>query len=349
MSSPLPGTGGAQRSFVLLSTVLAALALVIALAVPGLAASALRGAYVGEAALSGRVEGGDAPRLAQDALWLGHAWVDGRRGEVDVEALRRRLDGTGIRDLYVHTGPLGYDGRLDPARHPRLPWAVAALRAAVPGVRVHAWLGQKVGPGKLDLAEPMTREAVLAGFTAVLATGVDGIHVNIEPVLDGDPDFLRVMADARALTRDAGRLLSVSAQQVEPFPGAIDVVSALRPDEGKYWSPDYLAAVADSVDQVALMTYDTLVPAEDAYGGYVVRQVRAALRAVPPEVHLLVGVPAYHDRGWHRVEEAETVAAAVRAARIARPGPDRPYGVALYVDFAATEEDWTAYRTGWLS
>src|SRR4051794_6330656 len=60
----------------------------------------------------------EADRIARthgrDAVWLGHAWVDGRRGEVDVAALARRLCDTGVRDLYVYTGPLGADGRMDP-------------------------------------------------------------------------------------------------------------------------------------------------------------------------------------------------------------------------------------------
>jgi hypothetical protein len=44
------------------------------------------------------------------------------------------------------------------------------------------------------------------------------------------------------------------------------------------------------------------------------------------------------------------VAAAVRGARVslARHARDREtFGLALYVDFHATEGDWTAYRDGW--
>ncbi|EXU70168.1 hypothetical protein Z951_01050 [Streptomyces sp. PRh5] len=46
----------------------------------------------------------------------------------------------------------------------------------------------------------------------------------------------------------------------------------------------------------------------------------------------------------------ETVAAAVRGARLGLSREDarrERFGVALYVDFAATPGDWAAYRRGW--
>ncbi|MFG2954566.1 hypothetical protein ACGF5O_12645 [Streptomyces sp. NPDC048291] len=38
-----------------------------------------------------------------------------------------------------------------------------------------------------------------------------------------------------------------------------------------------------------------------------------------------------------------------RGAQWTSPDPDRAtFGVALYVDFAATEDDWTSYRKDWV-
>src|SRR5579859_1915165 len=51
-----------------------------------------------------------ARSTGHDALWLSHRWVDGREGPADVAALAARLRGTGIRDLFVHVGPLAADG-----------------------------------------------------------------------------------------------------------------------------------------------------------------------------------------------------------------------------------------------
>jgi hypothetical protein len=62
---------------------------------------------------------------------------------------------------------------------------------------------------------------------------------------------------------------------------------------------------------------------------------------------------AYHTNDLGHHSSAETVTAAARATRLAlsRLDPserDRPVGIALYADFAATDDDWNAYFTGWV-
>lgn len=282
-----------------------------------------------------------------DALWMGHAWVDGKRSQADVDALARRLDGTGIRDLYVHAGPLQDDGTLPADRHPRGPWLVEALHRAVPGIRVHAWLGDVIAPDRMVLTDARTRERVLAGARAVLADGFDGVHYDFEPVEDGNPGFLALLRDTKELAHADGRLVSVAAHQVEPLPGLRRPLTlAVDP---RWWSTRYLGQVAGLVDQIAIMSYDTAMPTSAAYTGYVRRQTEIALRAVPAGTGLLIGLPAYHqDTFTHR--RSETVAAAVRGVRLgAGDAPPRPgFGVALYVDFTATETDWRDYRAGWV-
>jgi hypothetical protein len=103
------------------------------------------------------------------------------------------------------------------------------------------------------------------------------------------------------------------------------------------------------VDQVALMAYVTALFTSSAYSGYVRRATEVALAAVPAGVGLLIGMPAYHDHRLTHDDRAETVAAAIKGVRLALGGaaPAREFGVALYVDFAATDADWAAYRSGW--
>lgn len=265
-----------------------------------------------------------------DALWLGHAWVDGRKTQSDVDTLVSQLRTTGIRDLFVHTGPFDDDGTLNPGRYPQARWFVSAIHQALPGVRVQAWLGAHQIP-----ADP------LPSIAHVLEQGFDGIHYDFEPITDGNTDLLAVLHKTRPLTQERHALLSVSATHNEPWRG---MATCLR-----VWSEDYLHRIALEVDQVALMTYDTALPTQATYAGYLRRATQAALRAVPTEVSLLVGVPAYHDKAIYRSERAETVAAALHGIRLAIG--DRPlardFGVALYVDFAATETDWAAYHESW--
>jgi hypothetical protein len=118
----------------------------------------------------------------------------------------------------------------------------------------------------------------------------------------------------------------------------------------KWWSPRYLSEVAQHLDQVVLMSYDTALPVAPLYTGYVRRQTEVALDAVPPGTELLMGLPAYHDNTWTHRSSAETVAAAVHGVRLGLGSTDRELvGVALYADFSATDTDWQSYHSDWAS
>jgi hypothetical protein len=323
--------GWSRRRRVVLAVVLAFVLLVSAYPI------SLRLAYAGEPSAEARTRN-------HDALWLGHAWVDGRKTTADIAALAKQLDGTGIRDLYVHTGPLEHDGSLPLAKvSPRARWFVEAMKAAAPAVRVQAWLGDVVQPAKnpgMDLDDPVVRKRVVASSAAVLDQGFQGIHFDFEPVHSGSKGYLAMLDETDVLTAGRGVPLSVAAAQIEP----LWRLHAL----GKWWSQDYFGEVARRVEQIAVMSYDTAMPLESLYGGYVAKQTKLALEVTPPSTDLLMGLPAYWERKPSHWGHAETVQAAVRGARLGLGSSDRQnFGLALYVDFTATPDHWAAYRDGW--
>ncbi|GIH10777.1 hypothetical protein Rhe02_88440 [Rhizocola hellebori] len=271
----------------------------------------------------------------KDALWLGHAWLDGRKAQADVDSLVAQLRTTGVHDLLVHAGPLELDGALDLGRIPRAQWFTAAIHQALPGVRVQAWLGAHRVPDETPVKD-------------VLDLGFDGVHYDFEPVAEGDDRLISLLRKTHEVTRQHGAILSVSAIHTEPWPGVAAGMN-LIPGQLALWSTAYLGRVAQEVDQIAVMSYDTALPTEAAYAGYLKRVTENALRVVPPRVALLMGVPAYHDERFLRYDRAETMAAAVHGIRLALGStpPQRDFGVALYVDFAATEQDWASYRRDW--
>ncbi|MGP4099229.1 hypothetical protein [Nonomuraea sp. KM90] len=218
------------------------------------------------------------------------------------------------------------------------------MRKQLPAIRVSAWLGQAVKNG-LDLDDPRSRENVLAGVAAIMKQGYDGIHYNFEPIGDGDTEFL----DLLDRTRQHTKLLSTSVPQIEPYAGMRLTARTLLGHD-KYWSEGYFGQVVDRVDQVAIMTYDSYTPTQSLYGGYVARQASLALDLVPASKALYIGAPAYHDHGVPWLDNAESVAMAAEGARLALTGHGSRrelFGLALYVDFAATEEDWHEYMTLW--
>lgn len=323
------------------------LALVLLLVVPPLAgALALRLNYAGD------LDDGTRSR-GKDAIWLGHAWVDGRKKDADLAAFAARIKGTGIRDLYVHAGPLEHDGTLPVARYPRAAWLVAGVHRTMPGVRVHAWLGDILateGPEGLRLERAASRAAVVASARQVLDAGFEGVHFDLEPLHSDDAHYLSLLDDLGALTRPRKAPLSVAAHQIDPLPGAHTVVGGLSGSE-KWWSQEFFGQVARRVDQIAVMSYDTWMPLEGMYGGYVAQQTSLALEVTPEGTDLLMGLPFFHEDDLGHHDSAETVTAAVRGARLGLgrtdPGRER-FGLALYVDFAAKDEDWAAYREGWI-
>ncbi|MEV6103645.1 hypothetical protein AB0M28_02895 [Streptomyces sp. NPDC051940] len=308
---------------------------------------ALRAAYAGEPAA-------DAVTRGRDAIWLGHAWVDGRRGEADLARLKKRLAGTGIRDLYVHSGPLEHDGTLPETAYPRAGWLIEAVRRELPGIRVQAYLGDALvyGEGErggLRLADAAARRAIKASALQVLDAGFDGVHLDLEPMHLGNEDFLTLLDDVRPAVAARGGVLSVAAHQIDPLPSLHTVAGALA-NHPKWWSQEYFGQVARRVDQIAVMSYDTKTSMRSLYGGYVAQQTRLALEVTPGTTDLLMGLPFFHDDTFGHDPFAETVAAAVRGVRLGLTRTDRDrerFGTAAYIDFAATDLDWSSYREGW--
>ncbi|WP_394297844.1 hypothetical protein [Streptomyces globisporus] len=323
------------------------LGLVLLLVVPPLfGVLALRVSYTGDL-------GEDTRTRGKDAFWIGHAWVDGRKKDADLAALAARLKDSGIRDLYVHAGPLEHDGTLPAAKYPRAGWLIDGVHRAMPGIRVQAWLGDVLateGPVGLRLEDAGSRRAVVGSARQILDAGFDGVHFDLEPLHSDDRDYLSLLDDLGELTRARKVPLSVAAHQIDPLPGAHTALGTVSGSE-KWWSQEFFGEVARRVDQIAVMSYDTWMPLESLYGGYVAQQTALALEVTPETTDLLVGLPFFHEDDLGHHENAETVAAAVKGARLGlgRTDPDRErFGLALYVDFAAREEDWAAYRAGWL-
>ncbi|MGC5346073.1 hypothetical protein [Streptomyces sp. DT171] len=323
-----------------------ALGLVLAVVLPALGAGlALRLNYTGDPGDGTRTRG-------RDAIWLGHAWVDGRRTDADLAAFADRIRGTGIKDLYVHAGPLEHDGTLPATAYPRAKWLLDSVHRTMPGIRVQAWLGDVLateGPEGLRLERASSRAAVVASARQIADAGFDGVHFDLEPLHSGDTHYLSLLDDLRALTRARGVTLSVAAHQIDPLPAAHRVLGAVT-GSPKWWSQEFFGQVARRVDQIAVMSYDSWMPLEGLYGGYVAQQTALALEVTPAGTDLLMGLPFFHEERFGHHAPAETVTAAVRGARLGLGRTDRGrerFGLALYVDFAALEGDWTAYRTGW--
>jgi hypothetical protein len=339
-----------------------------------------------------RDDGGPAASWARstgaDALWIGSGWLAGAQAgrpagrpgagpsqtgpiqtgpsQTALGQLTRRIRESGIRDVYVAVGRLDDAGRLPGTGYagagaggsaggsPGAGGSAGAsgrlrrLRAAVPGIRVSAWISGVAG--RLNLGDPGTRGRVVASAAHLLAAGFSGIDYDIQAVTSGDSGLLALLDATRALHP---RPLTVSVPKLEPLPG-LRLPAQLVAGRPVFWTTGYLAAVASRAGQVAVAGYDTGMPFQSWYGGYVARETGLALRAVPRQVQVVVGLPAFggSDLGHHAA--AETVAAAVQGVRVAATGAGRAavppgrLGVALVSAGTATAQDWASYLNGWV-
>ena len=324
--------------------------------------------------LIGHQAGGPAAAWAkssgQDALWLGHGWLagpgaggggsgsggsgsggsdtyagDGGRG---LAALTARIRGSGVSDVYVLAGQLSAGGQLDPSQYAGAAAFLRSFHAALPHVRLCAWLNGTVGQGQLNLDDTTTRAAVVASAAALLHAGFGGISYDLTPVASGDSGLLDLLDATRALHPG---ILSVDAPKVEPLAG-MGLPAALIMRRPVFWTSGYLGDVASRVSQVALMSYDTGVPMPSWYSGYVARETAIALRAVPAGVGLVIGLPAFAGSTLGHHGSAETVPAAIHGVRVALTGSHHPrstLGVGLYTADSATAQDWSAYQSGWVA
>jgi hypothetical protein len=176
--------------------------------------------------------------------------------------------------------------------------------------------------------------AIMAGVIA-LAVGAATI---------GDRGLLALLDATSAMAHRRSAVVSMSSHHVAPLSGPNSSLVGRH----QWRTPAYLPSVARRVDQMAVMSYGTGLPVRSLYGGYVRRQTELALRAVSERTDLLVGLPAFHTGDLGHDEAAETVGAAIRGVRLALGHDSRQsIGVAMYVDDAATEDDWSAYRRDW--
>ncbi|MEU8340352.1 hypothetical protein SAMN05443665_10775 [Actinomadura meyerae] len=291
-----------------------------------------------------------------NGLWARHQWVGEPHTEAEYRAFGDLLKRNRISDVFFHTGPFEADGTVPPAKYRYARQLVQAMRKYAPGVRAQAYLGQirvVEGKGVIDLDDAAVRERVLETDAAFLDAGFDGIHYDFEPIYPDDDAFLALMDRTRELTRSRGRLLSVALEQPTLFDGLQPVYKALIPRTGAVHYPprptrDFLRAVADRADQVAIMTYDVSLPTEALAGWHYARHTRATLELIGDRTSVFIGVPTYRPL----MDWAEDLPVALRGVRRGidqlEREPRRPYGVGVYAGWTTEPGEWARFRSTWL-
>lgn len=279
-----------------------------------------------------------------NGLWMQHGWIGAdswflrnrrdpvrfRTSEV-LQAISRRLSSSHVRYAFVHLAPTDPTGRIPAVDDEQ----TEAFLDAMGDVRVLPWIGGRQG-AHCTLAAPTWRTGFVDSVASLLARHprLAGVHVNIEPMRSGDPDFLRLLEELRAGI-PSDRMISVAAY---PPP------TLWHPFPDLHWDQGYFAEVAARCDQVVVMMYDTALRSSKLYrrlmANWTVEVVRWARTT-----RVLLGLPAYDDAGvgYHDPEVENLLnglAEIHQGLAELEPVPGTYGGISIYSEWEMDDAEW---------
>jgi hypothetical protein len=284
----------------------------------------------------------------RNAVWLEHRWLERQHSTAEMEELVSTLAERGILYVYPHIIPFNGAGRLPLHSREQMRSFLAVARRLAPEMKVLPWVGGlRVGwkrqrEGTLDLADLSQRQRMVAECRGLIDEGFDGVHVNVEPVDDGNDDFLALLRALRvAIGED--RLLSVSTQH----PGPVRLPFA----PNFLWTPGYYERVGSVADQVVIMAYDTALPTATLYRRYVAWSTSTITKRLDgSRARVLIGIPTYAATGMmHRagVETPDNALLGTVAGLRGLGTGGTLEGVALYAEWTTDEREWAVYEQLW--
>lgn len=295
-----------------------------------------------------------APSHGPVAVWARHFWAGAPHSEKEYDTFFSRLKKNRVTDVYFHVGPwTDARGGIPRSKYEYADELLAHARLLYPELRAHAWIGQMTvhAGGPLDLASERTRKNIVSTAAKFLDLGFDGVHYDFEPVYSGDAHFLALLADTAKITKKRGKMLSVAGGHLELIPGFIRLMRGVAP-AASVWRRDYFLDVASHTDQIAVMLYDTGLPADWMFGSYVSAQTKRLVPLLCGKTELLIGIPTYSEnRPGHR-PWAENIQTGIRGARLGLRGRDARSGcgagISIFAEWATGPAEWETFRREWL-
>lgn len=281
-----------------------------------------------------------------NGIWLQHGWLgddawfirNRRQARLasfrhpdEIRRLAALLRRHGITDVFPHLCPAARDGSLPGVNAPQTRRFLSEFQ----DFRVMPWVGGVSGV-HVFLDDDHWRRKFAQAIRKLLDTypPLAGIQVNIEPCPAGNQGFLRLLEEIRRVL-PPGKILSVAAY---PPP------TRLHPFKQIHWDRNYYREVAQRVDHLAVMMYDTSLPLSKAYIWLMAAWTRDVL-AWCPDRQVLLGLPAYDDPdvGYHdpRVENLRQALQGIHdgLTHLGRV-PENYRGVALYCEWEMDEGEW---------
>lgn len=286
--------------------------------------------------------------LEQNAAWISVNWTSNPVDKVAVKDLAEQASKQKIRYLYPYTTYLKADGTFNPT-YSQASDFVAQFRDYNEQTYLLAWVGiplqndTQIGiQGWVDLSQENERQKIV-DFVVHLMQSVnfDGVHLNVETVPDNDPNYLLLLDEVRSALGPE-YILSIASTYWLP-----QAINRLPGVDGYRWSSTYYQAIAKRVDQIATMTYDSLMPHPALYRLWLREQVQGISASLADsDVELLIGVSVSEEVTATHNPNAENLLNGVAGlcAGVAQ-NTEQPVvdGIAIYAAWEATQDDWEVW------
>ncbi len=281
-----------------------------------------------------------------NAAWLGVEWVHAPHSEDEIAALAAELAQRQITTVYVFTRYRKAEGVFNPS-YDHAQDFVRALKKYAPALNVQAWIGLPLQ--YVDLVDVSTRQEIADFCAQVLQdAGFDGIHLDPEPISSDNSYVLALLEETRAAL-GPGPTLSIATRRIWPFfPEYRWCVS------GRWgWSAEYYRQVADCVDEIAVMVYDSGQFHPAFYRLWVKFQVINVTSALADsEVTLFIGVPTSEETTRTHRPATENMRSGLQGLidglNDSAAHPARVAGAAIYPYWETDGEEWGTYASLWL-
>ncbi|MBN1756847.1 MAG: hypothetical protein JW863_00930 [Chitinispirillaceae bacterium] len=284
-----------------------------------------------------------------NGIWIGHQWYTGvnvRTGVAvspgDRKVLIGKFDRYGIRDVFIHAGPVNADGTVDD-----MPGVFFdTLRMLTPDIRYIPWIGGNAH--SLPLENPGWRRTFMRTLGELHARGCNGVHLDIEPLSSFHPGYLELLQEIRE-TFEKDFFISHATRRAALTDYRLPVLSKFC------WSMKFYRACMEKSDQTVLMGYDTCIRLEKVYRAFIRFQTERLLECADsvPGHRVMIGIPSYEDVPKFsdpRVENIHNAALGVRAALEARTALNNPFdGVAVYACWTTDSTEWRDYEAYWMN
>lgn len=282
----------------------------------------------------------------QNAVWAPHAWADQSHTPEEIREFVENLGAHGVRYVFLHVGPLESDGTIPPERYKELGEFLRVSHEYGDRLTFIPWLGQL--RSKLPLQHLQVRKNIV--HTAQIFVNdfdMKGVHYDIEPIVDGDTDFLFLLEDTRkALGSDA--LISVALPEM--VPDYVFWVARRFMELRSFLSSDMYREVAARANQITVMTYENSIKTAPMYQYFLKNEVIWVTQLLADQnVRILIGLPTYDKPTESFNPEAENIRAGllgvIDGLNSWRSNNELFEGIALYGSWTTDASEWKTMET----